>query len=383
MRTHLIVPLVLLLSIPAFAYTGQDLAVDTTLSLSGSTLGFSGVIAVDTAALRSTLETMTTDTTSLKSQINTVGNSTATIRTDTTTLQTNINTANTSISTLGNSTATIRTDTTTLRTDVSALQSSTGSLLSTVNNKINLSSISATSPVQYNSGTGAFTLSPVSLSTSVTGTLPAEKLVSTVAYTNSSMTYTGANTHTSSETFTGAIYITTSIALSGSNGSTMTVITSLGSGVNVWRVIPTYYKVTADSTVAAGVTPSSTPITIGVTAGSTYYLDCSIIFRTTTTTTGAAFGFSVPAISTISYTVTIPIAVDGTAGFQEGWGTTTNDMVVGTGVEAVNTRYVARAFGMFGVGTTGSLVLMAAAETGTVTNATVGIGTMCSVLINP
>lgn len=70
----------------------------------------------------------------------------------------------------------LATSTGTLTTAVNNLGLSTGTLASQINTKINFSSITATQPAFWNSGTGVISVSGVSLSTGVAGQLPAASI---------------------------------------------------------------------------------------------------------------------------------------------------------------------------------------------------------------
>lgn len=121
---------------------------------------------------------------------------------------------------------------------------------------------------------------------------------------------------------------------------------------------------TTSTFTATGTTLASIPnLNYTLTANATYQFDCYIIFQTTTTTTGGAFGMLTPSAPTfIAYTVEIPVAADGTSGQFQGWGTSSGDKVTGTGVQAVNTNYVAHIYGVVIPSQGGDLVAQAASE---------------------
>lgn len=81
-------------------------------------------------------------------------------------------------------------------------------------------------------------------------------------------------------------------------------------------------------------------------ANKTYAFEFYILFQSNAaTTTGIALTLSAPA-GTLAASVLIPVAADGTGGALQGWITASGDVVVGTGVQAINTTYLARIVGV-------------------------------------
>lgn len=144
-----------------------------------------------------------------------IATDTGTLSTSTTSLRNTLNTVATDTTTLGTRLTTVATDTTTLRTITEG--------------KVNLASFTATAPILYDNSAGAISAQQISLSTGVMGTLASGSLVSTVPFTNSTNTWTGGNTYTSSSTFKGAVVISTSIDASGV-GATGQFLKSQGPG---------------------------------------------------------------------------------------------------------------------------------------------------------
>jgi hypothetical protein len=88
-------------------------------------------------------------------------------------------------------------------------------------------------------------------------------------------------------------------------------------------------------------------------ANNNYTFDCKIRFTSNTTTTGLVINMlTTGGQKDIVYTADIPVAADGVSGNFQGFGTFSNDSVIGTGVGVVNTPYVARISGNIWVGAT-------------------------------
>ena len=95
-------------------------------------------------------------------------------------------------------------------------------------------------------------------------------------------------------------------------------------------------------TALADVTGLSVPVTAGVSRRFRF----DVVFRTAATTTGIGLALTYPAASTFAATARIPIGADGAGGELQGWVTSSGDAVVGTGVQAINTDYLATVEGV-------------------------------------
>lgn len=177
----------------------------------------------------------------------------------------------------------------------------------------------------------------------------------------------------------------------GSAGNAVLISSNLVAGATIFasgtiqaRNISEIFTVRTDS-VTIGTTSANSPLTKPVLAGSTYYFDCYILFQTTTTTTGFALSVRTPAaVGGIFYTAEIPIAADGTGGAFQGWGTSSNDRIVGTGVQAANTTYVASLRGVLMNGANaGDLTVAFSSELNGTPQAIMKAGSMCTILTNP
>jgi hypothetical protein len=98
---------------------------------------------------------------------------------------------------------------------------------------------------------------------------------------------------------------------------------------------------------------STTGLGLSLAANTTYTFDYVVLFQSSALATGIGLALTGPASpSYIDYTVTIPIGADGTGAMYSGWGTTYDDTVLGTAVQAANTTYVARIYGVITTGAT-------------------------------
>lgn len=94
------------------------------------------------------------------------------------------------------------------------------------------------------------------------------------------------------------------------------------------------------------------------TAGRTYRIEGTLLYRTAATGTGIALSMGTPdtAAGTLSCVVRTTVAADGTAAGFEGAVTSLGDAVVASGVQAANTPYIAKIEGIFICTTSGTLL---------------------------
>ena len=127
----------------------------------------------------------------------------------------------------------------------------------------------------------------------------------------------------------------------------------------------TIVKLTADQTRNSATLANVTGAALSVVAGNYYRFVFRVVFRSDTATVGIRLGLTTPAFSVCTARADIPIAADGAAGGTQGWITSSGDSVIGTGVQAVNTDYLAIIEGVIKPTANGSLQLQFATETGT------------------
>lgn len=161
----------------------------------------------------------------------------------------------------------------------------------------------------------------------------------------------------SSATLNAQIDFQKEITVAGGNhGYNDQILQSSGSAVAPkWGPIVALVRSTSTFTSAATTTPSDIPnMEYDLIANATYQFTCNIVFQTTATVLGARLSQSLTAGSTISATIEIPMAADGTGGALQGWVTTSGDSVTGTAVQAANTNYIGNIKGAIFVGSSGA-----------------------------
>jgi hypothetical protein len=82
-------------------------------------------------------------------------------------------------------------------------------------------------------------------------------------------------------------------------------------------------------------------LSFALTASVTYAFEFRIVFQSAATTTGIGLSVTFPAMTVFAAKALIPIAADAAAGEWQGWITASDDLVIGTGVQAANTNYLA------------------------------------------
>lgn len=127
--------------------------------------------------------------------------------------------------------------------------------------------------------------------------------------------------------------------------------------------ILTTCKITVDlspnSTVTMG---DATGLSFAVANGTYYAYRFLVLFQTAAITTGIRLSVTHPAATLTAYTALIPAAADAVNALYSGWGTASDDAVVGTGVQAANTTYLATLEGVLLPSAGGTLQLRFASE---------------------
>lgn len=146
-----------------------------------------------------------------------------------------------------------------------------------------------------------------------------------------------------------------SIADSADVADTDTVLIGIGklqAQQNLWNE---YVTTSVLSSTSGATLTNITELSQATTAGKKYYLEYTIIFRTAATNTGVALSIAWSGSGSIAAVVNIPVAADGTNALLTGSITTPTDTVVGTGVQAASTNYIATIRGVFSCSADGSV----------------------------
>ncbi len=129
-------------------------------------------------------------------------------------------------------------------------------------------------------------------------------------------------------------------------------------------------RVTADQAFTSTTGANVTQLTLPVVAGVCYLFRFAVLFTTAATTTGIALALTGPAFTALSYCCRIPTAVNvETIAYKQ----TYASPLIGTGVAAINTTYLATLEGVLIPSASGSLVVTAATEVAS-SAATVKVG---------
>lgn len=105
-------------------------------------------------------------------------------------------------------------------------------------------------------------------------------------------------------------------------------------------------KKTADQRNTTVILADISGLSFAVLDGTYYAFRFLIPFRSVATTTGLVLALTIPSVTTFTATARIPVTADGTGGERQGWITSSGDEVVGEGVEATGTDYLAIIEGM-------------------------------------
>lgn len=138
----------------------------------------------------------------------------------------------------------------------------------------------------------------------------------------------------------GATGPTGSAGTAGSNGLGFSAMTRL-----------TADRMSNSATVISNVTG----LAFAVLSGQTYAYQFGVLFRTPATTTGLAVSVNYPASGIQSAVARVPFAADGAGGESQGWITASDDLVIGTGVQAANTDYFAEVRGVIAPTSSGTV----------------------------
>lgn len=143
-----------------------------------------------------------------------------------------------------------------------------------------------------------------------------------------------------------------------------------------YPLTPTTVKLTGDlGAVTSTTLTDTTGLAFSVVSGTYYRFEFYIVFRTANTSSGLKVGLTYPSATIAAAHAQIPIAADGTAADFGGQITSSGDSVVGTGVEATNTDYLAVVRGTILPSANGTLQVQHARGGSSANNVTVKQGT--------
>lgn len=126
---------------------------------------------------------------------------------------------------------------------------------------------------------------------------------------------------------------------------------------------PTTTRKAGDQSTTSTTLTSAVNMSLPITANRYHWFEFLVLFRSSLATNGIRLAVTSPAGNTrFGYTMDIPVAADGTGATRHGWGTASGDANVGTGVEAINTDYVAYVRGVILPTLTGVVQLQFASE---------------------
>lgn len=115
-------------------------------------------------------------------------------------------------------------------------------------------------------------------------------------------------------------------------------------------------RLTTDLSSIAVALSNVTGLGFPVLSGIPYAYQFQVLFRTPATTTGLGLAVTHPS-GVGAYTAKIPHAADGSDSHWEGHGTASDDPIVGTGVQATNTDYLAQVQGVLTPSSNGTIQL--------------------------
>jgi hypothetical protein len=91
-------------------------------------------------------------------------------------------------------------------------------------------------------------------------------------------------------------------------------------------------------------------------SGTTYSFAYKVLFQSGAPTVGLKLGLNFPAATIQGSTASIPVAADGVSAMFDGWISSSGDSVIGTGVQASGTNYMAKIDGLIQPSANGTLV---------------------------
>jgi len=132
--------------------------------------------------------------------------------------------------------------------------------------------------------------------------------------------------------------------------------------------MPTGARKAADQTFSSTTLADVSALSFSLTAGRYYYFRFVVLFRSDTAAVGIRLSVTIPTVNAFGGRVCVPAGpADATNYELQGAITASDDAVIGTEVQAINTDYIAIVEGTIAPSANGTLQLRAANETGTTT----------------
>lgn len=141
--------------------------------------------------------------------------------------------------------------------------------------------------------------------------------------------------------------------------------------------MPIHVYLTGDlGAVSVTTLADSTGLAFSVVSGTYYRFRFEVVFQSANTGAGLKVGLTTPTFTILACHASIPIAADGTAAQFDGQITSSGDSVVGTGVEATGTNYLAVVEGVILPSANGTIQVQHARGGASASNITVKQGSM-------
>lgn len=131
--------------------------------------------------------------------------------------------------------------------------------------------------------------------------------------------------------------------------------------------LPRTVVLSADEAGRTSIILTDTGLTFAVEAGERYRFEFLLAFSSSSATNGIRLSLTIPSATVFSAAALVPEAADGTAGERQGWITADSDPVIGSGVPASSTTFVARIQGILVPSASGDLTVVVGTEDGIAT----------------
>lgn len=135
-------------------------------------------------------------------------------------------------------------------------------------------------------------------------------------------------------------------------------------------------RLQSDTATATSTTLATTSgMVFALTSGITYEFEFNVLYQAGAATDGLKLGLVFPSATVVAANASIPTTTAGTAGFFQGWITSSGGSVTGSDTPTANTTYRAKVDGTIKTSVNGSLVLQHAGEIATAAGIKIMAGT--------